>query len=137
MEYPQIWLHLVVNFHSSASMKDTSPSCPKLFLLTIMKRHSAQHISADEQWLLKRKPILHLLINIFQSNKMKSKKFELDVDFIGGEGPLTPEEEKALRAFIKQPKEKRLRNEQKLQSKNVSAPKKSRPAKRSKKIARH
>src|SRR6218665_2541704 len=102
-----------------------------------MKRHSAHYISADEQWLLKRKQLLNLLINIFQSNKMKSKKLELDVDFIGGEGPLTPEEENALSPFIKQQKEKKLRKEQKLQSKDVSATKKSRPAKRSKKIARH
>src|SRR6218665_555184 len=33
-----------------------------------MKRHSAHHISADEQWLLKRKPPLNLSINIFQPN---------------------------------------------------------------------
>jgi len=31
---------------------------------------------------------------------MKSKKLELDADFIGGERSLTPEEEKALSAFI-------------------------------------
>jgi hypothetical protein len=32
---------------------------------------------------------------------MKSKKEELDVDFIGGQGPLTSIEEKALSDFFK------------------------------------
>jgi hypothetical protein len=32
---------------------------------------------------------------------MKIKKKELDVDFIGGQDPLTPEEEKALSVFFK------------------------------------
>ena len=35
---------------------------------------------------------------------MKSKKIELEVDFIGGEGPLTAAEEKALSDFFKQRK---------------------------------
>ena len=35
---------------------------------------------------------------------MKTKKIELDVDFIGGQGPLTEEEEKALSEFFKQRK---------------------------------
>lgn len=38
---------------------------------------------------------------------MKNKKTELDVDFIGGLGPLTIEEEKAISAFIKADKESR------------------------------
>lgn len=35
---------------------------------------------------------------------MKHKKEELDVDFIGGEGALTAEEEKALSAYFQQKK---------------------------------
>ena len=35
---------------------------------------------------------------------MKHKKEQLDVDFIGGEGALTPEEEKALSAYFQQKK---------------------------------
>lgn len=36
---------------------------------------------------------------------MKQHKDELDVDFIGGAGPLTKEEEKAISEFIKASKE--------------------------------
>lgn len=39
---------------------------------------------------------------------MKQKNNELDVDFIGGLGPLTKEEEKAISEFIKAEKAKRL-----------------------------
>jgi len=43
---------------------------------------------------------------------MKTKKIELDVDFIGGQGSLTIDEEKALSEFFKkrkqQPKKKTL-----------------------------
>ncbi len=35
---------------------------------------------------------------------MKAKKTELDVDFIGGQEPLTAEEEKALSDFFKSSK---------------------------------
>jgi hypothetical protein len=35
---------------------------------------------------------------------MKTKKSELDVDFIGGQGSLTVEEEKALNDFFRQRK---------------------------------
>lgn len=35
---------------------------------------------------------------------MKTKKIELDVDFIGGQGSLTKEEEKALSDFFNQRK---------------------------------
>lgn len=35
---------------------------------------------------------------------MKTKKIDLDVDFIGGQGPLTKEEENALSDFFKQRK---------------------------------
>ena len=35
---------------------------------------------------------------------MRTKQIELDVDFIGGQGSLTTEEEKALSAFFKQRK---------------------------------
>jgi hypothetical protein len=48
---------------------------------------------------------------------MKIKKIELDVDFIGGQGGLTPDEEKALSAFfqnrklnVKLTKKKKLEN---------------------------
>jgi hypothetical protein len=40
---------------------------------------------------------------------MKSKRKELDVDFIGGMGPLTKEEEKAISEFIKANKLKRTK----------------------------
>ena len=36
--------------------------------------------------------------------KMKTKAKEMDVDFIGGQGPLTVEEEKAIRDFFRQRK---------------------------------
>ena len=35
---------------------------------------------------------------------MKSKAKELDVDFIGGQDPMSPEEEKAISEFIKDQK---------------------------------
>ncbi len=35
---------------------------------------------------------------------MKNKSTELDVDFIGGQGPLTKAEEQAVSAFIKSQK---------------------------------
>lgn len=38
---------------------------------------------------------------------MKQHKNELHVDFIGGAGPLTKEEEKAISEFIKTSKKKR------------------------------
>jgi len=38
---------------------------------------------------------------------MKTKKIELDVDFIGGLGPLTKEEEEAISNFLKSRKSKR------------------------------
>ncbi len=37
---------------------------------------------------------------------MKQNKNELDVDFIGGSGPLTKEEEKIISEFIKASKER-------------------------------
>lgn len=37
---------------------------------------------------------------------MKTKKNELDVDFIGGQGELTADEEKALRDYFKKQKSK-------------------------------
>lgn len=40
---------------------------------------------------------------------MKTKKIELDVDVIGGQDPLTVEEEKAISEFIKQRKIQRIR----------------------------
>jgi hypothetical protein len=38
---------------------------------------------------------------------MKPNRNELDVDFIGGSGPLTKEEEKAISEFIKSSKQRR------------------------------
>ncbi len=38
---------------------------------------------------------------------MKQNKKELDVDFVGGLGPLTKEEEKAISEFIKSSRERR------------------------------
>ena len=38
---------------------------------------------------------------------MKNKLKELDVDFIGGQGPMTKEEELAISEFIRADKEKR------------------------------
>ena len=38
---------------------------------------------------------------------MKQNKNELDVDFIGGSGPLTKEEQQAISEFIKASKERR------------------------------
>jgi hypothetical protein len=59
---------------------------------------------------------------------MKTKKIELDVDFIGGQGSLTIDEEKALSEFFKQRKLQK--------AKSVSTTKKStQPAKRLKSIA--
>ena len=37
---------------------------------------------------------------------MKTKSKELDVDFIGGQGPLTKEEEKAISAYLRAKKGK-------------------------------
>ena len=42
--------------------------------------------------------------------KMKTKKNELDVDFIGGHGELTSEEEKALSDYFKKQKLKASAN---------------------------
>jgi radical SAM superfamily enzyme YgiQ (UPF0313 family) len=50
---------------------------------------------------------------------MKQNKNELDVDFIGGLGPLTKEEEKAISEFIKASKERRQK--QKIQQKARTA----------------
>lgn len=38
---------------------------------------------------------------------MKNKQKELDVDFIGGQGPMTKEEELTITEFIRADKEKR------------------------------
>jgi len=40
---------------------------------------------------------------------MKTKKVELDVDFIGGQTSLTNEEEKAISDFIKKNKSKKIK----------------------------
>ena len=50
------------------------------------------------------KTALKLMINIFKTCKMKTKKLELDVDFIGGQDALASEEEKALSEFFKKQK---------------------------------
>ncbi|MBK9732627.1 MAG: hypothetical protein IPO83_15340 [Chitinophagaceae bacterium] len=54
---------------------------------------------------------------------MKTKKIELDVDFIGGQGPLTSTEEKELSDFFKR---------RKMASQRSIAEKKIRRVKRSK-----
>lgn len=41
---------------------------------------------------------------------MKTKKIELDVDFIGGQTSLTKEEEKAISNFIKKNKSKKTKS---------------------------
>ncbi|MEO6233012.1 MAG: hypothetical protein ABJB11_18540 [Ferruginibacter sp.] len=53
---------------------------------------------------------------------MKQNKNELDVDFIGGSGPLTKEEEKAISEYIKSSKERRKKQQaqQKLRTTNNS-----------------
>ncbi len=56
---------------------------------------------------------------------MKNNKSELDVDFIGGAGPLTKEEEKAISEFIKASKERnrkqKARKSRTLTGKKVNA----------------
>ena len=42
---------------------------------------------------------------------MKSKNIELDVDFIGGQGPLTKAEEIAISNYIKAQKAKNLKKQ--------------------------
>ena len=53
---------------------------------------------------------------------MKKNKNELDVDFIGGLGPLTKEEEKAISGFIKASKERRRKQKarQKAKTENIN-----------------
>jgi hypothetical protein len=51
---------------------------------------------------------------------MKAKKIELDIDFIGGLGPLTKEEEKALSDFFKT---KKVMKENKRKTANPSVKK--------------
>jgi hypothetical protein len=51
---------------------------------------------------------------------MKAKKIELDIDFIGGLGPLTKEEEKALSDFFKA---KKVMKENKRKTANPSVKK--------------
>ena len=48
---------------------------------------------------------------------MKARKNELDVDFIGGEGPLTKEQEKLISDFIKSRKVKKKLTASKTQRK--------------------
>jgi len=54
---------------------------------------------------------------------MKRKSAELDVDFIGGQNPMTKEEEKAISEFIKA--QKLLRAKKLIQSKKASRRNKS------------
>ena len=53
---------------------------------------------------------------------MKSKKTELDVDFIGGQGPLTKEEELTISEYIK--KRKLLISKEKQRKEKLTATKK-------------
>ncbi len=54
---------------------------------------------------------------------MKNKIKELDVDFIGGQGPLTKEEEKQISGFIKSQKilrdKKQIRSTKKTQRNKI------------------
>ena len=56
---------------------------------------------------------------------MKSKAKELDVDFIGGQDPMSQEEEKAISEFIKGQKmshqRRRIRATKTLKSKKINA----------------
>lgn len=56
---------------------------------------------------------------------MKKKNIELDVDFIGGQGPLTKEEELAISRFIRKEKEKRKLKDQ---HRKTSSTKRHQPA---------
>ena len=42
---------------------------------------------------------------------MKQNKIELEVDIIGGQGPLTKEEDKAITEYLKSLKQKRENNQ--------------------------
>lgn len=53
---------------------------------------------------------------------MKSKKAELDVDFIGGQGPLTSTEEKALSDFFKS---RKMPSQRSLSEKKIRSVKRS------------
>lgn len=48
---------------------------------------------------------------------MKKKTIELNVDYIGGQGPLTKEEELAISEFIRKNKEKQARKKLRAKSK--------------------
>ena len=51
---------------------------------------------------------------------MKNKSKELDVDFIGGQGPMTKEEEHAISEFIRVNKEKqRLQSIRKIKKRRL------------------
>ena len=54
---------------------------------------------------------------------MKRKSAELDVDFIGGQNPMTKEEEKAISEFIKA--QKLLRAKKQFRSNKITNRKKS------------
>lgn len=57
---------------------------------------------------------------------MKKKTKELNVDYIGGQGPLTKEEELAISAFIRKNKEKL--NKKKMRSTSKTKNKTHQPA---------
>jgi hypothetical protein len=50
---------------------------------------------------------------------MKQKKIELDVDYIGGQGALTVEEEKSLSEFFKQRKMNSRKEQSKISTQTV------------------
>ncbi len=54
---------------------------------------------------------------------MKRKQVELNVDFIGGEAPLTKEEEKAISEYIRN--KKVLKRKTSLHKKSIRKPKKA------------
>ena len=51
---------------------------------------------------------------------MKHTKNELNVDFIGGLGPLTKEEEKAISEFIKASKERKQKRKARQKARTVN-----------------
>jgi hypothetical protein len=52
---------------------------------------------------------------------MKNKKLELDVDFIGGQVPLTRDEEIAISNYIREYKEKHFRKQPKVGKKRIAS----------------
>ena len=63
---------------------------------------------------------------------MKFKQTELDVDFIGGMGPLTKDEERAIGDFIKADKLKRAKSKARLAKRKPTGQKRKSPVTKAK-----